>query len=172
MLEPALAEAADIPATWPADSPRQQQLSAEGRRKAAQLRHNLLEQHAAIFPCAFGPYGAELAPEGEVERPALEQLYSAERFLHMCAVLISRGIEKTVRATAVKQDLACVPHFDLCNFAASATQGIALRFDCARYRVVCTAKTDLAEGEEILYHYGRKPPEDFLQNYGFIPTYA
>ena len=212
VLEPALSEAAELPCTWPADSKRLQRLSEEGRRKAAQLRAQLLAQHAALFPAAFEAHGAQLAPEGvdaaghphadtDVPSPsvyeaagfadpetaaaadrraALEALYSAEAFVAMCAVLIARGIERTVRAAPPRapgsaatkgggDDLACVPHFDLCNYAASPREGLQLRFDSARYRVLCTAKEALAEGDELLYHYGKKEREDFLQNYGFVP---
>ena len=169
VLEPALAEAASLPCTWAEDSPRLQDLSDEGRRKAAALRSHLLAQHAALFPHAFDRFGAALSPDGGADRTALDQLYSAGRFVQMCAVLIARGIEKTVRATAALPDLACVPHFDLCNYAASPREGLHLRFDCLAYRVVCTAKEAIPEGGEILYHYGSKPAEDFLQNYGFVP---
>ena len=171
VLEPALAEAASLPCTWAEDSPRLQDLSGEGRRKAAALRSHLLAQHAVLFPHAFDRFGAALSPDGGADRAALEQLYSAGRFVQMCAVLIARGIEKTVRATAALPDLACVPHFDLCNYAASPREGLHLRFDCLGYRVVCTAKEAISEGGEILYHYCNmnKPAEDFLQNYGFVP---
>ena len=89
----------------------------------------------------------------------------------MCAVLIARGIEKTVHATAALPDFACVPHFDLCNNAATPREGLHLRFDCLEYRVVCTAKEAIPEGGEILYHVLRKQarrPENFLQNSGFV----
>ena len=168
VLEPALAEAASLLCTWAEDSPRLQDLSDEGRRKAAALRSHLLAQHAALFPQAFDHFGAALSPEDGADRAALERLYSAGRFVQMCAVLIARGIEKTVHATTALPDFACVPHFDLCNNAATPREGLHLRFDCLEYRVVCTAKEAIPEGGEILYHVLRKQarrPENFLQNW-------
>ena len=97
------------------------------------------------------------------------------------ATLIARGVERAVGAGGAwhtardahagegGRDVACVPVFDLCNHAPTAERGLQLRFDCGRYRVVCSAKAPIGAGEEILYHYGGEHPEDFLQNYGFTP---
>ena len=54
-----------------------QDLSDEGRRKAAALRSHLLAQHAALFPQAFDHFGAALSPEDGADRAALERLYHA-----------------------------------------------------------------------------------------------